>query len=82
MIAAHDRAGTQTPRLTHAQYIRRLRLRLGVSQVDMAEMIGVTNLTVHRWEAGKAIPSPLAWKLVLKLERDTGANKKETSSGK
>lgn len=29
------------------------RLKLGLSQLEVSELIGVTNGTIHRWEAGK-----------------------------
>lgn len=41
--------------------IKRLRARLGLTQVNLAERLGVSFPTVNRWENGKATPSQLSW---------------------
>ena len=43
-----------------ADKIRSCRDRKGWSQENLARHIGVSLYTVHRWETGKTIPSPLA----------------------
>jgi len=40
--------------------IRALRHKLGLSQEGLARKIGVSVLTVRRWEKGSFSPSPLA----------------------
>lgn len=40
--------------------IRELRLKLGLSQEGLARKLGVSVLTVRRWERGTYKPSPLA----------------------
>lgn len=40
--------------------IRELRRQLGLSQEAFARRIGVSVLTVRRWEKGSSKPSPLA----------------------
>jgi putative transcriptional regulator len=40
--------------------IRELRRKLGLSQEAFARRIGVSVLTVRRWEKGSSKPSPLA----------------------
>jgi len=45
-----------------------LRARLKLSQAAFGERVGVTNITVHRWENGKAAPSPLATTLIEFME--------------
>ena len=38
--------------------LRALRAGAGMTQQDLAAKLGVTNISVSRWESGKAIPSP------------------------
>jgi putative transcriptional regulator len=45
-----------------AKAIKELRYRLGMTQEQLAVALGVTVSAVHRWESGKAQPSPLAIK--------------------
>jgi SNF2 family DNA or RNA helicase len=50
------------------QRIRRLRGRLGLTQVQFAELMGVSFASVNRWENGQSRPSPLAWQRILTAE--------------
>jgi superfamily II DNA or RNA helicase/DNA-binding XRE family transcriptional regulator len=52
--------------------IKELRGRLGLTQVLLAERLGVSFATVNRWENAQSRPSPLAWQQILELggERD------------
>jgi predicted ATPase/DNA-binding CsgD family transcriptional regulator/DNA-binding XRE family transcriptional regulator len=50
--------------------IRALRQRLGLSQVELAAMLDVSNVTVNRWENDKALPQPAALERLARLERD------------
>lgn len=47
--------------------IKQLRLRLGLTQAELASRLGVSFPTVNRWENGKAAPSQLAWTKLLEL---------------
>lgn len=38
--------------------LRALRAGAGMTQQDLADKLGVTHISVSRWENGKAIPSP------------------------
>ena len=38
-----------------------IREQLGLSQEDLAPLIGVSYATVNRWENGATIPSKLVW---------------------
>lgn len=49
------------------QEIIQLRLRLGLTQEQFAHKLGVTHVTVNRWENGKAKPSNLAKQALLNL---------------
>jgi putative transcriptional regulator len=52
-----------------ADSIRGLRLAMRLTQTEFAEELGVTQVTVSRWETGYSKPSPLAWRAVKLLER-------------
>ena len=52
--------------------IKRLRARLGLTQVALAKSLGVSFPTINRWENGKARPSQLSWNQILKLAGRTG----------
>ncbi len=63
---------TRTPKVPTPGYIRTLREALGMTQTQLAEQVGVTKMTVARWEWGKMEPSPAAAKALDKLRRDAG----------
>ena len=50
--------------------IRALRQRLGLSQVELAAILGVSNVTVNRWEHERALPQGGMSERLLRLERD------------
>lgn len=54
--------------------IKHLRSRLGLTQVALAERLGVSFPTVNRWENGKSVPSQLAWEKLLELSGDVEAD--------
>ena len=60
-------AQTEIPRL-----IRNLREKTGLTQEKFATKLGVTLLTINRWENGRARPSPLAMQRVEELLRSMG----------
>jgi predicted ATPase/DNA-binding CsgD family transcriptional regulator/DNA-binding transcriptional regulator YiaG/Tfp pilus assembly protein PilF len=41
----------------HASKVRDARTRLGVTQIELARLLNVSNVTVNRWERGKSVPS-------------------------
>lgn len=47
-----------------------IRKRMGLSQNAFAIRLGVTWLTVNRWENGKQKPSPLALEKLLKVQAE------------
>lgn len=51
-----------------AERIAALRKRLGDTQEDFAARIGVTFVSVNRWENGHAKPSKLAVQVLERLE--------------
>ena len=48
--------------------VRSIRERLDLTQVQLAERIGVSFATVNRWENGQTRPARLAWRQILDLE--------------
>lgn len=53
--------------------VKRLRDRLGLTQVELASRLGVAFATVNRWENGQTSPSPLSWQQLLRMdEGDSG----------
>lgn len=44
--------------------IKRARLCLGLTQGQLAERLGVSTVSVCKWETGEANPSPKRWKLI------------------
>ena len=50
--------------------IKQFRGRLGLTQVALAARLGVSFVTVNRWENGQTKPSPLAWLQILKFDED------------
>lgn len=58
---------TDIPRL-----IRALREITGLTQEKFATKLGVTLLTINRWENGRAKPSPLAMQKIEELLHSMG----------
>lgn len=49
--------------------IKEERLKLGISQADFAQMIGVSVATVNRWEKGAYKPSKIMRKIMTEKLR-------------
>lgn len=49
--------------------IKRLRMELGLTQVRLAELMGVSFASVNRWENGQSRPTPLAWQQIVRAEK-------------
>ena len=61
-------AFAEPPAPDDGRRVRVVRKRLGLTQAEFAERLGVTLLTVHRWEAGKSRPQRLARERLRELE--------------
>lgn len=48
--------------------VKSIRRKLGLTQTEMAERIGVSFATINRWENGQTRPMPLAWEQITQLE--------------
>ncbi len=53
--------------MTYAQKIKLLREKLFISQKELADMLGVSFVTVNRWETGKFNPTIKAKKKLAYL---------------
>jgi transcriptional regulator with XRE-family HTH domain len=51
-----------------AERITNLRGRLGINQTELARLLGVSNVTVNRWEHGHTTPAASAWARLLAAE--------------
>ena len=58
--------------------IRRIRESLGLTQAQLAEHLGVSFMSVNRWENGHVKPLPAFMKALEKLERETAAQEADT----
>jgi transcriptional regulator with XRE-family HTH domain len=51
------------------EQVRVFRIKYGLTQTRMAELMGVSFATLNRWENGQSKPSRLAWQQILRAER-------------
>jgi len=56
--------------MMNKESIRELRRKLGLSQEGLARKLGVTVITVRRWEKGTCKPSPLALLRIEEITKD------------
>jgi SNF2 family DNA or RNA helicase/DNA-binding XRE family transcriptional regulator len=61
-------------------WIRRLRLQLGMTQGQLGERLGVTLVTVNRWETGRVRPNKLAIKALITLENSASGHMYSTTA--
>lgn len=61
--------------------ILRRRTALGLTQTELGDAVGVHQITIHRWEAGKSAPSGLALRALAaafdELERKQARNARD-----
>jgi putative transcriptional regulator len=57
---------------TLADLVRELRFRLGLTQEQFAAELGVTFVSVNRWENRKTQPSPMAMRLMRLMLEEMG----------
>ncbi|MBW4600793.1 MAG: helix-turn-helix domain-containing protein [Calothrix sp. FI2-JRJ7] len=51
-------------------FLRELRIKVGLTQEQFAAALGVTYTTVNRWENGRSKPSPMAQRLIQKMQQE------------
>jgi len=69
-------AGKKASGKDRADTIKRLRIKLGLTQEQFAAKVGVTFSSVNRWEAGRSRPSPLAWREIERLSEQVQKTKR------
>ena len=57
--------------------IRELRKQLGLTQVQMADRVGVSFATMNRWENRQSKPTRLAWREIVGLEAHIRASRQQ-----
>jgi DNA-binding transcriptional regulator YiaG len=55
--------------------IRALRTKLGLKQIELADLLGIHAITISRWEQGHYEPSSLAEEKLDKLARKADRKK-------
>ena len=68
-IAAQEREDEAEAMQDMAQYARRVRRRLGLSQTELARRIDVPHETIRNWEQGKRCPTGAARALLRILDK-------------
>ena len=63
----------QSPAVEIDADVRRLRGHLGLTQEQFAERLGVSTITVHRWESGQSHPRRLALEKLAQLRQEAAA---------
>ncbi len=58
-----------------ASRILELRGKMGLTQVVFAQKLGVSHISVCRWETGQTRPSPVAWRQIAELEAQVFYNR-------
>ena len=71
----HQETMDYSPGDDYPAQIRRLRAKLGLTQVGLAKELGVSYPTINRWENGKAKPSQLSWSQFLRLAGELDVEK-------
>lgn len=57
--------------------LKEIRQKLELSQEELSRLLGVSLITINRWERGVNIPLPFFQKKIKELLRDTKQKKKE-----
>ncbi|AFZ22336.1 helix-turn-helix domain-containing protein [Allocoleopsis franciscana] len=63
-----------TEPLSTAILVKEIRKRLGLTQVQFAQVLGVSFQSVNRWERSKTKPLPIVLKLLEVMVREMGEN--------
>ena len=49
------------------EQIKKIRKKLIITQIEFAEVLGVSQMTVYKWENGKASPTPRHIKKIVEV---------------
>ena len=69
-VLLRDRPEPSPTRAETAAKVKAVREALGLSQIELADRIGISASTVNRWERGELGMRRSAWLLLLTLKRD------------
>jgi DNA-binding transcriptional regulator YiaG len=61
-----------TESLSTAMLVKEIRKRLGLTQVQFAQALGVSFQSVNRWERGKTKPLPIVLKQIEVMVKEMG----------
>jgi transcriptional regulator with XRE-family HTH domain len=59
--------------------VKEIRKRLGLTQVQFAEVLGVSFQSVNRWERGKTKPLPIILKQIKVMVKEMGDGREANS---
>lgn len=62
--------------------IKELRERLGLTQEQFAQRLGVTFSSVNHWENDKRTPQPFLVRRLVEMKEELGADRKQPSKRK
>lgn len=62
----------RTARVGSSNLVVAMRKRLGMTQLEFARVLGVSFVTVNRWENGRSKPSRLALRRLQEVALDRG----------
>jgi putative transcriptional regulator len=62
--------------------IKELRKRLGLTQEQFAQKVGVTYGSVNNWENGKRTPQPFLVRRLVEMKEETDVEAKQQLKGK
>ncbi len=65
-----------------ATLVKELRRRLGLTQEQFAQRVGVTYSTVNHWENGKRIPQPFLLRRLVEMKGELDALGKKSAKEK
>lgn len=60
-----------------ADLVRATRQQLGLTQTQLAQLLGVSYQSVNRWENRQSMPLPMALKLIEEMLRQMGDRGKD-----
>ena len=64
-----NRVTEVTIKIMNGDGIKELRKKLGLTQQELADKIGVARVTIARWETGQKKPSNLAKRQLVRLAK-------------
>ncbi|MEG0875607.1 MAG: helix-turn-helix transcriptional regulator [Oscillospiraceae bacterium] len=56
------------------EILKKVRVEIGMTQVEIARSLNLSFSTVNRWENGRARPNPLAAVTILAFVKEKGAS--------